>query len=103
MKHKAGRSAGKTERKFPKKPPMIDNGTGDASFVLSLALAGAFLKPKETKSQTEIMVTPKEEVKNQNISSSGGLMGIALVLTAVGMAFKYRLLTKYESFRNQEN
>jgi len=75
---------------------MVDNGIGDASFVLSMALAGAFLKPKETKSQTEILVTPKEEIVEKQNPASIEIAGLAITIAILGTAFSFsRFIAKH--------
>lgn len=101
----------KTERGerngFPKKIPMLERDTlvSDALFITSLATASMLLKPKDAKSQekAEISVLPKEVITKPAGSSSSTsiLLGIALVIVALGTGFKYGLLNQYESFRKQ--
>gem|GEM_PF-5760036 len=75
---------------FPKKPPKLDtyNGTGDISFVLSLVLSSAFLKPNETQSQTGILVPPKEKTRDEPASADSIMLGIALLLAYAGTMVK---------------
>ena len=92
------------KRKFPNKPPLYDSTTtADLLFVGSLLVTGAFLKPKNSKAEKAEISVPAKEITHPTIKSAmtNPLVGIAIVMVAVGMCCKYKMLNKYESFRNQ--
>ena len=89
---------------FRQKDPLGEDGTtqADILFISSLVISGVFLKTEKARSEkAEISVPPKEEKDYSTVKSfaSEPLFGIAMVVVAVGMYCKYRLLEKYDSMK----